>query len=568
MGTGRKLIKMSGIAPGLANSESLFDVLFSESELSSEAKEIFESLRDTLAYGGDKLGITIEHFGEAKAARTKTQPSGEQIFEVLALDVATILPAITGSAPSAGTLTGHQIWMCKAADDSDVEGAWYKRALVEYFNMPPGGSLLTFPGIRQNLGRWWLLRPGASAPDCPVKDSITLENIIIHKDSFPPVPVTTHGFPFRERFDQYGAAVFKELSKIQTEEETKASVVIWVYIGPPAQAGENSEPHNLWGVSVFAVLRPAKLAPVDATHWLSDPAYKRRLLRAVGQLYLYLTSAAYKTVEYGHRRLIQYKKNFETNVAQAVAHEFKNLTQDISSLGGLLDEEFFDVIRDVKKNKELAPELLVKLDEAMSSLRQLSNLSRLTSAVALATYWLTTPEARGKIVFKSDPEGTVFEAAVHLALALCKEVRPDWVIQGPQLKDVRQILSSAYGTSELKELVDRLDVALLLFVVSEPVRNLRSNNTERPEVYIHTERHGRTLYIYQKTFERGAPRDHHSRGAERINRMLHAGYNMTGHFAKLDETVRVVSSTAHQDGQYEVVRRTEIEVFGIPFKAT
>lgn len=565
-----KLIRESSGAPSIVNRSSLFDVLLNDSlTLSPEAESVFFELRDILTYGGDKHRIGSERTGAGDKSRTRKSKQPNPVFNVLALDVAVVFPKFGDSVSPAGAITGQQICLCKSATDSEARGTWYKSALDEYFEIPPGGSLLTFPGVRQNLTKWWLIRPdSASLFEGAMQHRGQLDHDVVWKDHFIPKQVDAKGFVFEQRFNQYGTAVFKQLCQVQSKEATQSSVILWLYIGPPDQDESITDTSPLWGVSLFSVLRPIKQEDLQqGTHWTEDESYSKQLGRSVEQLYFYLMSAAYKTVEYGHRRLLYHKKEFETTVAQAVAHEFKNLMQDISSLGGTLYSEFSGAIRKVRQQPDLPAGLDRKLSESLSSLRQLSNLSKLTSAIALASYWLTTPDARNKIIFEKDPNCQVFEAVVHLALHLCKETRPEWQLQGPSVEEVCQTLGGVYGTSKAEELVGRLDVALLLFVVSEPVRNLRSNDPGRPNVYIHTEVKGNTLHIMQKTLEQWEPKDHHSRGAARINKMLQAGNNMSGQFARIDETVRVVTSTPNREGVNEVIQRTEIEVFGFPIKA-
>lgn len=564
-----KLISERGVAPNIVNKSSLFDVLLNDSStLSSEAESIFFELRDILIYGGDRHRSSIERTNTETGPGAKTAKQPTPFFNVLALDVAVVFPKFGDTMSHAGGVTGQQICLCKSTANSDASGTWYKSALNEYFDVPPGGSLLTFPGVRQNLNKWWLIRPdNTSLSECATEYCGTLDHDVVWKDHFVPKPVDARGFEFEQRFNQYGTAVFKQLCKVQSEVATESSVILWLYLGPPDEDESNKGESPLWGVSLFAVLRPVKLDGLQGAHWTDEEVYTKRLERSVRQLYFYLMSAAYKTVEYGHRRLLYHKKEFETTVAQAIAHEFKNLMQDISSLGGTLYSEFFGAIRKVRQQPNLPEGLERKLSESLSSLRQLSNLSKLTSAIALASYWLTTPDARNKILFEKDPDCKVFEAVVHLALHLCKETRPEWQIQGPSLDEVGKTLKGVYGTSKVEELVDRLDVALLLFVVSEPVRNLRSSDPGHPSVRIHTEVSGNTLYIIQKTSEQWKPKDHHSRGAARINKMLQAGNNMSGQFARVDETVRIINSTLGEEGIYEVLQGTEIEVFGFPIKA-
>lgn len=300
---------------------------------------------------------------------------------------------------------------------------------------------------------------------------------------------------------------------------------------------------------------------------MDDPRLHASLLKAMDQLYLYLATAAYKTLEY--RRLLD---EAQMTASQAVAHEFKNLTQDISLLGSHLYDEFYDAMQKMRRQAGLKSDLTDILNPPLSRLSKLSTISRLTSAVALATYWLTTPDARYSIVFRHDPACRIFDAAAHLVLAMCKETRLDWEVEGPTVAEVCRTLESVYGTEDQNELVERLDMALLLFVISEPVRNLRSKDPDRPKVFIHTEVRGQSLYICQKTFESVRPdATESSRAASRVNQLLAAGTNLAGgsiaeKFVLIDETVRTVSFEEQPEGYFEVHRETKIDVFRIPIE--
>lgn len=557
-----QLIKVPGLGPTSIRGESLFDVLWSESDqIPDAAQGIMRGLRDILAYGGEKLELKLEQNieGRENAEGSDTPPS--PVFNVLSFDVATIFPADVSNDDSlTETIAGQQICLCRSSGDSDVENTWYRRALKEYFRTPPGGSLLAFPGIQQHLGRFYILRPNhIKAAVGSYGAKAELDTDFIWKEKFDPAPAALPGAEFRQRFDQFGEAVFDELLQVQAGIETASSVILWIYVGPLELPTRKQRP--LWGVSLFSVIKPTE--PYKGTgHWMNDSRLVRRLLRSVRQLYFHLALAAYRAME--RRKLIRDKSEFQINIAQSVAHEFKNLTQNISSLGSLLYQEFFSAIREV--DRELgASTVKEKLAGPLSRLKRLSALSRLTSAISLATYWLTTPTARSQINFIPDPDCRVFRAAVHLALDLLKDVRSNWRILDHDMKDVFDTLGPFYGSSDLDVLVQRIDVALMLFVISEPVRNLRSKNSSRKEVIIRTRVEGQSLFICQTTYEEIMPDEtEESPATHRLNKLLRAGSNMTGRFVALDKPVQLVSRNIQLDGYYEVVRETHFHIVGVP----
>jgi hypothetical protein len=563
--------RVPGKAPRVISRDSLFDDLLGESEeLSESAKADFSQVKGILIFGGSSLEVTIEH-PRAPVDPNSVNVRDKPIFDVLALDLATVFPALSGKGLPIGSFSGRQICLCKAPAGSDERNNWYSRALQEYFQTEPGGSLLSFPEVRRNYKRWWVLKPDSDVgPLKTLNVSQTLTQELPWKSEF---PATTRAIDhdsseaaFQKRFDQFGEAVVRELAQIQSISDISATVIIWIYVGPSEhQAKQIKNVAPSWGVSLFAVIRPIEFNASTTNHWMNNPQLQDCLLLAVNKLYLYLTSAAYKTLEY--RRLLD---EAQMTASQAVAHEFKNLTQDISSLGSSLHDEFFDAIQKMRRQAKDEQILTDLLTTPLSRLSKLSTISRLTSAVALATYWLTTPDARYSIILERDPACQIFDAAVHLVLAMCKETRQDWEIEGPTLDQVCQTLQSVYGSADPNELVERLDVALLLFAISEPVRNLRSKDSSHPKVFIHTEVRGQSLYICQKTFESIRPDDTEtSRAASRVNRLLSAGSNLAGgnlseKFIALDETVRVVNLEKHSDKNFVVHRETRIDVFGIP----
>lgn len=548
-----RLIRIAGSGP----EDRLFDELLREGgALSDESKANLEELRQILARADDHVRFRIEYAAEASSEK-------KDIFDVLALDLATAFPATVGDATYGG-YTGQQVCLCYADAGENENDNWYNQALQEYFSSGPGGSLLSLADVRQSGYRWWLMRPDKdSLADSKVERTLKLEKYIAWKTHFDPsTKPTSEQVSFEKRFEQFAKAVFHRLGQTQSTELLASTAIVWIYVGPRAEEAmgrkELSKPP--WSVSLFAVIRPAQADKPLHSDWLSNQQLKRGLLKAIERLYLHLESYAYQKLE--SARIVAEVSEI---AAQAVAHEFKNLTQEIPTLGSHLYQEFIDAFRESGNQGEL----IIKdhFSKQLMRLDRLSTISRLISAVALATYWLTaSDDLRRGLRFDPDPGCKIFEAAVHLALSMYKESRPEWLVKSPPLEDVCRVLSTKYGTSNHYELVQRLDVALLLFVISEPVRNLRCKNPAgKPEVEIYTEISGQSLFICQKTIEKVPGRKETSIGAKRIDQLLHWGKTTPSNFAKLYYEIDA-SNIEKPDGNYDVLRKTKIDVFGVPWE--
>lgn len=555
-----KFIWASGSMP-----TSLFfsDLLEESDEVTSTTKNNLMSLEDILKFGGSNTNITIEHVGKTSELANPIA----QIFEVLALDLATIFPAIPGKDTSRDPLIGRQICFCKSNGDFGASN-WYSSALKEYFKKGTGGSLLTLSDVPKQ--RWWLLRLEGFS-EAPVTKNLgeedTTKQNLFWKTKFNPYP--KKATQWENRFDEYGKTVFKHLQRTEPANVVNSSIIIWVYIGPSERTVEEiSGLIPSWRLSLFIVLRPLQFDQTTYGHWLNDPQLRRHLSRAIERIHFYLQSSAYSELEF-HRLLGE----AQMKASQAVAHEFKNLTQDISSLASLLYEEFINSIYSIIRR---FPELNVFINEQLSAplsrLNILSKLGRLTSAVALATYWLTTRDMRRKISFVPDKDCKILCAAVFFAIAMYELVRKDWLVDDLEasFKESCQILCNAYQKKNESELVEDLGFALLLFVVSEPVRNLRSSDNFRQEVSIRIEVRGKSLFICQKTCELTDPtqkeREERSIAAMRINQLLQSDPTIPENFVVLHEIINVVRSTKHPDGYFEVERETQIDVVGVPLE--
>lgn len=338
-----EFIRVPGTAPRVIRRDSLFDDLLGETkDLSDWAEEDFLELREIIASGGDNVDIKLKHsFTTDDLPSPTSQPSRNQLgkpelFDVLALDLATIFPTVPERRISKGSYTGQQVCLCRASEGSNKDNNWYRSALRRYFKTGIGGSLLSFPEIQKNYKTWWVLRRRPSSTlshiDTNPESKPALEYEFTWKEEFDPKKRTieqgSSGGLFKKRFKEFGEAVFDGLEQVQSAVDTSSTVIVWVYVGPSRYAAQQSaQDASAWGVSLFAVIKPANYNLPSEGHWLDDSHVRNGLLRAVNQLYLFLASAAYKTVEY--HRLIDKAFEILQSAGFVFGHDLKNRLEEL-----------------------------------------------------------------------------------------------------------------------------------------------------------------------------------------------------------------------------------------------
>ncbi len=336
MGNDFRFVPVPGSAPAIISADSWLDELLEESdELTSSASAAFLALKDILAFGGEKIEISIQHSRETKSSTALAEPqSGKPVFDVLSLDLASIFPALPGKGYSRGTYRGRQICFCRSPASSNLGSNWYKSALDKYFSVGSGGSLLSFPEIRKNHRTWWVLR--SVDTDCYAANKETpkasLSSEFIWKSEFDPkktlIERESSEERFKARFNQFGEEVFASLTTVQTADETRSAIIIWIYVGPSeSSVGQITQGAPSWGVSLFATIRPTTLEPSTGEHWLSNSKLQDAILKAVNQLYLSLASTAYKTLEY--RRLMDKAFEILQSAGFVFGHDLKNRLEEM-----------------------------------------------------------------------------------------------------------------------------------------------------------------------------------------------------------------------------------------------
>jgi hypothetical protein len=383
-----EFIHVRGTAPRIIRRHSVFNDLLGESELSDDAKENFLVLKEILASGGCTVDVSL-HLSRTTGGHPSTQDQAnkeqdsdpDEMFHVLALDLATIFPALPTAEASGGEFIGQQLCLCRAPDGSDENNNWYSLALEKYFNIGIGGSLLSFPEIRQNFRTWWVL----SNPDIEQLSTVEVEatpltHNVIWKQKFDPkkgaIERESSRQLFTERFNQYGTEVFNALSRIQPAADTSATVIVWVYVGPTARPSEQV-PRNRtsWGTSLFAVIKPVSFDKTSPSHWLHDPRLRSGLLKAVDKLYLFAATDAYKTLEY--RRLMDRAFEILKSAGFVFGHDLKNRLEELKyeearyNLRGL-KQDLRDLLNRVEGLEGQGPPYSVESDDLRESLKNIS----------------------------------------------------------------------------------------------------------------------------------------------------------------------------------------------------
>jgi len=273
------------------------------------------------------------------------------------------------------------------------------------------------------------------------------------------------------------------------------------------------------------------------------------------------------------RARLRAEERAKGDLAQSVAHEYKNLTRNISVLA---DKVETDVNTDISSSEG------VRVGVGRLTL-QIKQLSR----VALTLFEMTKPGA-GMSFVKADDMLEIFRSALRIMLYIRSSYEFDHqsldVIDDLSLDDAINLLSFTYSVpldrrgrqrrqpleSKLKKLLSSMPVQFLLFAAHEPVNNMRvgeGNITGEAVIGAWTaidEEAGECL-LFQQTLEPAdATRNHASGGADRTNAILPET------FCRIQPVVEVVNVEQPEQGRdqrqnlIKITRVTRIMIYGRP----
>ncbi len=261
------------------------------------------------------------------------------------------------------------------------------------------------------------------------------------------------------------------------------------------------------------------------------------------------------------------KGEFQLNVAESMTHEYKNLLGDIPGLGSGLYNQLKDVSKTALRANGKESEVYKKISLLEDDFRRLSTISGLTTAIAFATYSLTNPKILEQMEFIEDPNCKVSKAVACFALDMLKVTKKNWETKECDLNESLSTIESFYGTSEIKELATFKEFALLLFVLNEPIRNMRSRVGTRKEVSIKIDVRGDSLYLCQETFESEPSYDAiQIKSFRKINKLLEDAEGLTEKFIYLDENIVPVECERQSDDFYKINRETKVQILKIPMR--
>jgi len=258
----------------------------------------------------------------------------------------------------------------------------------------------------------------------------------------------------------------------------------------------------------------------------------------------------------------------KANVAQAIAHEFKNLTADLAVVAQDLERKAWALDTPANVIGELAKVIGIQGQQL--------------NGVSLALFELATPGAESRFE-ASDDSIYLLRAAVRIMLELRSMTQAGFAVEDTlSFEDSVALLRRTYGSSQprphrrrrdglrvLARLINVMPVAFLLAAAAEPVRNVRiveqlqgADETARAWTDVDVARS--EVLLLQETVE--APHTPRgsilSRGAVRANRLFPRT------FCRIDPSVRPVDTTANfrltERGGVVVVRETRIRVFVRP----
>lgn len=496
------------------------------------------------------------------------RPTRQNLLQILALDVAYVLPDASGKRPEEAK---QVCFTCMPLSQRQEQANWYKEALNEYFDTEPGGSVLAVPELC-DYDQLVSFQPCLDIDDLqlqpPRHGAVGKLERVFWNASFEASIVESQRGSLTERFDCYSRCVVKYLRKAFPPQYVSDTAILWLYLGPRRPQKDR---FPAWGLALFAVLKPPTTTARAHHPWYDHPDWCKRLDHAVSTVISCLDRGAYACYD---RPRVQ--REASANMAQTVAHESKNLNQAVAVLGDSHTNTLKVAIR------RLPPALVPIFDDAAKEAQMLAMSTQWTTAFATAAYWLTSIEQQPSLTFKRHPAAMrIVEAALWMTLHFHAAVRPHWTFckRSPKMAEVVAILGEAYlgeaydhSTDVTLDLVPKRPVALMLFIACEPVRNIRAVNAIRsnPEqsIKIWTRQEDQSLWLYQQTLEtQSASGSYHSASVQRLNTILKDSKHLgEQEFIFVDPEVSVVTCEPVGDRKYKIIRRTTLQVHSIPWE--
>ncbi len=257
------------------------------------------------------------------------------------------------------------------------------------------------------------------------------------------------------------------------------------------------------------------------------------------------------------------------NLAQDIAHEFKNLTQNLALKATTLHQRLKSLDTECKQTQNLAKSVAI--------------YGMQLNPVSLALYELASPDAVKRFE-PSEDAISLLQAALRVMLEL-RAISEDGfeVVDDLNFDDAVELLRNTYGRqgkyayrhrgdtiAELGDLIELQPVVFLLFAASEPVRNVCINKPlESSSVPIKAwtgvcHKTGETILFQESVESSHTPEALPSNGAKRTNKLLPETFcYIEPDVVPCDPNDNFTPANDSANG-IVVRRKTRIKVFGRP----
>lgn len=461
-------------------------------------------------------------------------------IEVLSLDLAWLRPGPFGTWSE----QGQQACFCvQRPGGPRGANAWYGRALHRFFSSNDRRSLLTYQDIYMRQSFIQVSRLGdvlgaAAAPTRAVRRENPLAPETWRTTFYPGRDAEQTCDEWRQRFEDFRIALTDELGPELGMAPVSAAILVWVYVSPGAS--DNSLAPPPWAASLFTVFRFRTADPED-----------RDLDLLVSNLVHALRTASQTALP----------ARLKHDVAQALAHEFKNLNQDIAATSQLLLQEF----------KRCLPHTNSPgIDALHKRLAALDVAAQASTAISSAAYWYMS-DTRDSIEFRAHEEaGAIFRHVLYLAMHVIAAKHESWTLRDvPDIGQIIRFLDARLGMrsrGSVTNLLSNRCVSLMLFIALEPVRNVRAQGGDDAAVELWVETDGHCIALVQRSRQRGdANLPLRSRTVAAMMEFAQDHPSSIGSSLHIDPDVTTTLSPTEDEGVFVAERRTTIHVHKVPF---